>query len=153
MSLKIGDIAPEFTGTDENGQKISLADFKGKKIVLFFYPKDMTLNCTIEACNLRDHHYDLISKGIQVIGISADSEQKHEQFKTKYNLPYPLIADVERKIINAYGVWGSKHFLGIPFKGIQRITYVIDENGFIEAIIDKVKSQSHTEQILEVIKK
>lgn len=154
MGLKIGDKAPEFVGTDENGQKISLADFRGKKVVLFFYPKDMTLYCTIEACNLRDNYSDLQNLGIQVIGISADNEQKHEQFKTKHNLPFPLIADTEKKIINAYGIWGTRWFLGIlPSEGIRRTTFVIDELGNIEAIIDKVKSRSHTEQILEVIKK
>lgn len=153
MSLKIGDIAPGFTGIAENGQKVSLADFKGKKVVLFFYPKDMTLNCTIEACNLRDNHFELREKGIEIIGVSADNEETHDRFKKTYALPYPLIADTDKKIINAYGVWGSKRFIGIPFRGIQRTTFLIDEQGKIEAIIDKVKSGSHTRQILEFINK
>lgn len=151
MNLKVGDRAPDFVGTYENGQKMSLADFTGKKVVLFFYPKDMTLNCTIEACNLRDNYFDLLYKGIQLIGISADDEQKHEQFRTKYDLPFPLIADTDKKITNAYGVWGRKSFFGIPFEGIQRTTFIINEEGIIEAIIDKVKPRSHSSQILEVM--
>lgn len=153
MELKVGDKAPGFAGTTENGQIISLADFRGKKVVLFFYPKDMTLNCTIEACNLRDNYSELQNIGITIIGVSADTGQKHEQFKTKYDLPYPLIADTDKKIINAYGVWGPKRFIGFQFQGIRRTTFLIDEEGTIEAIIDKVKSRSHTQQILELINK
>jgi len=153
LNIKIRDKAPEFTGTAENGEKISLADFKGKKVVLFFYPKDMTLNCTIEACNLRDKHFELREKGIEIIGISAGNEQRLEEFKDMYDLPFPLIADTDKTIINTYGVWGSKRLIGIPFKASQRTTVLIDELGRVEAIIEKVRSGSHTQQILELTNK
>lgn len=151
MRLKIGDTAPDFAIVDENGQKVSLTDFRGKKVVLFFYPKDMTLNCTIEACNLRDSYFDWKSKGIEIIGISADDEQRHDQFKARHDLPYPLVADTKKEIIEAYGVWGRKRLLGVPFTGIRRTTFIIDERGCIEAIIDKVKSRSHNKQIEKLI--
>jgi len=153
LNLKVGDRAPVFAGTDEGGREVSLADFKGKWVALFFYPKDMTLNCTIEACNLRDRHYDLLNKGVQVIGVSADTEKSHEEFKTKYNLPYPLIADTTKAIVNAYGVWGTKRFLIFPFDGIRRTTFVINPEGKIEAIINKVNSNNHADQILKLITK
>lgn len=147
--LKIGDKAPEINALDENGETITLEQFKGSKVVLFFYPRDNTPTCTVEACNLRDHHSDLLKKGYKVIGVSADTARKHQNFIKKFNLPYPLIADTDRKVINDYGVWGPKKFMGREFDGIHRTTFVIDESGMIENIIEKVKAKEHTAQILE----
>lgn len=148
-TLKAGDKAPEFIGTDQDGNTISLSDFKGKKVILYFYPKDNTPTCTVEACNLRDNHSDLQSKGFEVIGVSPDSEKKHQNFISKYDLPFTLLADTDHTIMNAYQVWGEKKFMGRIFDGVHRITFVIDENGMIERVFEKVKSKIHTEQILE----
>lgn len=147
--LKIGDRAPEFEALDERGNVIRLSDFKGKRLVLFFYPKDMTLYCTIEACNLRDNYLTLIEKGFQIIGVSADSQERHTKFKLKHSLPFPLLLDEDKKLINAYGVWGEKRMAGLKFQGIRRMTFVMDESGIIIAIFDKVKSADHAAQILE----
>lgn len=145
--LKEGAKAPDFKGKDENGKDISLKDFTGKKVVLYFYPKDDTPGCTAQACNLRDNYKALIKKGYAVIGISADDEKKHKKFKEKYKLPFPLIADVDLNIIKKYDVWGEKQFMGRIFDGIVRTTFVIDEKGKIEEIITKVDTKNHTEQI------
>lgn len=147
--LTAGDTAPYFTGTDQNGNEIKMDDFRGKKIALYFYPKDNTPGCTTQACNLRDNYQDLQKAGYQVIGVSADSVKSHKKFEEKYDLPFPLIADTDKKIIEDYGVWGPKKFMGKKYDGIHRITFLIGETGKIEKIIDKVKTKSHTEQILE----
>lgn len=147
--LKVGDIAPDFTGKDATGKEVSLDDFKGKKVVLYFYPKDLTPGCTAEACNLRDNYSTLKKAGFVVIGVSADSEASHAKFAEKKELPFTLLADTDKKIINAYGVWGPKQFMGRHYDGIHRKTFVIDENGKIERIFEKVKTKAHAEQILE----
>lgn len=149
--IEEGESAPDFLGKDQNGKTISLSSFHGKKVVLFFYPKDNTPGCTAQACNLRDHHSDLLNKGINVIGVSADSEIKHQKFIAKYALPFPLIADVDKSIIQAFGVWGEKNFLGKTYDGIHRTTFVIDEKGIVAKRIDKVKTKDHTNQILEAL--
>jgi len=148
-TLKIGDQAPGFESTDQNGKQINLKDFKGKKVVLFFYPKASTPGCTAEACNLRDNHQDLLNKGYVVIGVSADSEIRQLKFAKKNELPFSLLADENKEVINAYGVWGPKKFMGKTYDGIHRITFIIDENGIIENIIIKVKTKNHTAQIME----
>lgn len=147
--LKEGDNAPEFKVTNELGEQMTLADFSGKKLVLYFYPKDSTPGCTAESCNLRDHYTDLKTKGFEVLGVSADNEASHQKFIKKHELPFHLLADTEKQVLNAYGVWGPKNFMGRTFDGIHRTTFVIDENGIIERIFTKVKTKEHTEQILE----
>lgn len=147
--LKVGDKAPEFTARDENGNTISLSDYKGKKLVVFFYPAANTPTCTVEACNLRDHYKELKNKGYEILGVSADTQRKQLNFKKKFNFPYPLLADVDKEVINAFGVWGPKKFMGREFDGIHRTTFVIAENGTIERVIDDVKSKEHASQILE----
>lgn len=144
-----GDKAPEFKGKDQSGNDIQLSDFKGKKVVLYFYPKDDTPGCTAEACNLRDNYALLKSKGIEIIGVSADTQAKHQKFIDKHELPFPLIADTEKEVIEAYGVWGEKKFMGRVYDGIHRVTYVIDESGTVVKRFDKVKTKEHAEQILE----
>jgi len=151
-TLKIGDKAPEINAKDQNGIPISLKDFIGKKVIVYFYPKDDTPGCTAEACNLRDNYEQLISTGFKIIGISADDEKKHQKFSDKYHLPFPLIPDTEKKIINAYGVWGPKKFMGRTFDGINRTTFVVSEDGKIEKIFSKVDTKNHTQQILEEYK-
>lgn len=148
LVLKVGDKAPEFEGKDENGNSLSLTEYKGKKVVLYFYPKDSTPGCTVQACNLRDNYAFLQSKGYEVIGVSADSERRHQNFIKKNELPFKLLADTEKEVIEAYGVWGPKKFMGREFDGIHRTTFVIDENGVIEDIITKVKTKEHTAQII-----
>lgn len=147
--LKPGDKAPQFIGLDQDGKKVSLGNFLGKKVVLYFYPKDSTPGCTAQACDLRDNYQMLIGKGYIVVGISADSQKSHQKFIEKNNLPFPLIADTEKEIIKAFGVWGPKKFMGKTFDGIHRTTFVIDENGIIEEIIDKVNTKEHTTQIVK----
>lgn len=149
MSIKEGSKAPAFKGVDQNGDKVSLSDFKGKKVILFFYPKDDTPGCTAQACNLRDNYHDLISKGYQVIGISTDSVKSHKKFEEKFSLPFPLIADEEKKIVEKYNVWGEKQFMGNTFMGTIRTTFLIDEEGKIKKIIEKPDSQNQTEQVLK----
>jgi peroxiredoxin Q/BCP len=148
--LKKGDKAPLFEGKDENGQLIRLQDLlgKGQKIVLYFYPKDNTSGCTAQACNLRDHHDTLLSKGYQVIGVSVDDEKSHQKFIAKYNLPFPLIADTDHQIVQQYGVWKEKSMYGRKYMGTVRVTFIIDEQGNIEDIIEKVKTTDHVNQIL-----
>ena len=147
--FKVGDKAPDFTAKDEQGNTISLSDYKGKKLVLFFYPKASTPTCTTEACNLRDNFQDLKDNGYEILGVSADSAKRQLNFKDKYNFPYPLLADEDKKVLKAYDVWGEKKFMGRTFDGIHRVTFVIDENGVIEKVIDNVKAKIHSEQILE----
>ena len=147
--LKIGDKAPEINGVDQDGNPISLNKYKGKKVILYFYPKDNTPGCTVESCNLRDNYEDLINRGYDVIGVSADNEKSHQKFIDKFNLPFNLIADTDKKVLNDYGVWGEKKFMGKTYMGIHRNTFIISENGTIEDIIEKVKTKAHTEQILE----
>ena len=148
-TLKEGDKAPDFKVINELGDEMSLADFSGKKLVLYFYPKDNTPGCTAESCNLRDHYADLKTKGFEVLGVSADNEVSHQKFIKKHELPFHLLADTEKEVLNAYGVWGPKKFMGRTYDGIHRTTFVIDENGMIERIFTKVKTKEHTEQILE----
>lgn len=148
-TLKIGEKAPDFKGIDQNGKEISLSDFKGKKVVLFFYPKASTPGCTAEACDLQNNIERFVNANYQVIGVSADSQKRQLNFTTKNNLEYPLIADEDKVIINAYGVWGPKKFMGREYDGIHRTTFIIDENGLIEDIISKVKTKEHTNQILK----
>lgn len=148
-TLKVGDKAPNFNSKDQNGNSISLADYKGKKLVLFFYPKASTPGCTIEACNLRDNYERFQSLGYEILGVSADSEKRQTNFRNKYNFPYPLLADEDKVVINAYNVWGPKKFMGRTYDGIHRITFVIDENGIIEQVITKVKTKAHTAQLLD----
>jgi peroxiredoxin Q/BCP len=146
--LKIGDEAPNFKGTDQNGSIVRLEDFKGKKLVLYFYPKDSTPGCTAEACNLRDNYQMLMDKGFAIVGISADTETSHKKFSEKNNLPFSLIADTTKEIIKSYGVWGEKKFMGKTFDGIHRVTFIISEKGIVEYIFEKVDTKNHTSQIL-----
>ncbi|MCK0179359.1 thioredoxin-dependent thiol peroxidase [Flavobacteriaceae bacterium S0862] len=148
-SLKIGDKAPDFQAKDQDGNIISLSDYKGKKLVLFFYPKASTPGCTVEACNLRDNYERFQSSGYEILGVSADSEKRQSNFRNKYDFPYPLLADEGKTVINAFGVWGPKKFMGREFDGIYRTTFVIDEHGVIEDVITKVKTKEHTSQILK----
>ena len=151
-NLKIGDTAPNFSGVDENGKELSLDSFKGKKLILYFYPKDMTPGCTTESCNLRDNYDLLLEKGFEILGVSADSEKRHQKFIEKYDLPFSLLADEEKEVINAYGVWGPKKFMGREFDGIHRTTFVINEDGKLAAVIKKVKTKDHSQQILDELK-
>lgn len=147
--LKVGDKAPDFRAKDQDGKEISLSQFKGKKVLLYFYPKDNTPGCTAEACNLRDNYSDLVKKGYEVIGVSADNEKSHINFKGKFQLPFSLIADVDKKVIMAYGAWGEKQMYGRSYEGILRKSFVISEDGKIEKIIEKVKTNDHVRQIFE----
>jgi thioredoxin-dependent peroxiredoxin len=151
MKLQVGDKAPAIMAMDQNGNMISLDDYKGSKVILYFYPKDDTPGCTAEACNLRDNHEGLLSKGFKIIGVSADSAKSHQKFADKYNLPFPLIPDTDKKIVNDYGVWGKKKFLGKEYMGINRMTFVISEEGIILKIFDKVQTKDHSDQILAEI--
>jgi peroxiredoxin Q/BCP len=148
MKLKVGHKAPSINSIDQNGEKVSLDDYKGHKVILYFYPKDNTPGCTAEACNLRDNHDDLIEKGFRILGVSADSLESHKKFSDKYRLPFPLIPDTDKKILKDYGVWGLKKFMGREYEGIHRTTFIISEEGKIEKIISKVKTKDHTDQIL-----
>lgn len=149
MKLKVGDKAPAINAKDQNGNEITLAQFKGKKVVLYFYPKDSTPGCTKEACNFRDNYKALQEKGYEVVGVSADSEKSHLKFIEKYELPFPLIADTDQKVVNDYGVWGLKKFMGREYMGINRTTFLIDEKGRIEKVIEKVDTENSTQQILQ----
>jgi peroxiredoxin Q/BCP len=150
INLKEGDKAPVFKGKDQNGNTVSLTDFKGKRVVLYFYPKDMTPGCTAQACNLRDNYDSLLKKGYVVVGVSTDSEQSHQKFIAKYELPFTLLADEDKKIVNQYGVYGEKQMMGKVYDGIHRTTFLIDENGVIAHIIKKPDTKNQTEQILEI---
>jgi len=149
--LKAGQKAPEFTAKDQNGSTLSLSEFAGKKVVLYFYPKDDTPGCTAEACNFRDNYQGLTAQGIVVLGVSVDDEKSHQKFITKHNLPFPLLADTDKKIVEAYGVWGEKNMYGKKYMGIHRKTFLIDENGIISHIIDKVDTANSTAQVLELL--
>ncbi len=151
IKLVKGDKAPNFKGIDQNGDSISLEDLKGQRTVLFFYPKDLTPGCTTQSCNLRDNYSELKAKGFEVVGVSADNEVMHQKFIAKHDLPYRLIADTEKEVINAFGVWGPKKFMGKEYDGIHRTSFIIDANGIIEGIIPKVKTKDHTAQILAVL--
>jgi len=146
--LKIGDKAPQFSGLNQDGKQINLNDFAGKKIVLYFYPKDDTPGCTAEACNLRDNYTQMLEKGYAVLGVSTDSVASHKKFVTKYNLPFDLIADTEKQIVEAYGVWGEKKMYGNSYFGTNRTTFIIDPNGKIEEIIEQVDTKNHFSQII-----
>lgn len=147
-TLKVGDKAPEFSVNNQHGETVNLKDFKGKKVVLFFYPKASTPGCTAEACNLRDNYSSFQDKGYEIIGVSADSEKRQLNFSNKQELPYSLLADENKDVIMAYGVWGPKKFMGREYDGIHRTTFVIDENGIISDVISKVKTKDHAAQIL-----
>ncbi len=147
-TLNIGDQAPNFEAKDQNNNTIKLSDYKGKKLVLFFYPRASTPGCTVEACNLRDNYQQFIKNGYAILGVSGDTAKKQENFKNKNELPFPLLADVDKEVINAYKVWGLKKFMGKEYEGIYRTTFIIDENGKIEDIILKVKTKDHSAQIL-----
>lgn len=148
-TLTKGDKAPDFSGVDQDENKHSLSDYKGKKLVVFFYPGASTPTCTVEACNLRDNFERFKALNYELLGVSADTPKKQGSFRNKYSLPFPLIADEDKSVINAFGVWGPKKFMGRLFDGIHRTTFVIDENGIIEDVITDVKSKMHTEQILK----
>jgi len=147
MSLEAGQMAPDFEAQDQNGNTIRLSDYKGKRVALYFYPKDDTPGCTAQACNLRDNYDSLLSKGIQVIGVSIDSVASHKKFADKYNLPFPLVADSEQKIVEAYGVWREKNMYGKKYMGTVRETFMIDTEGKLEKVIAKVKTDAHAEQL------
>ncbi len=147
--LNEGDKAPAFSGTNQNGETITLEQFKGKKLILYFYPKDNTPGCTAESCNLRDNYADLSGKGYEVVGVSPDSEASHQKFISKQSLPFQLIADTDKEILKAYDAWGLKKMYGKEYEGVLRTTYIIDEEGSIVKIFKKVKTKEHTEQILK----
>ena len=148
-TLKQGDKVPNFTSIDEQGQTVSLQDFKGKKLIVFFYPKANTPGCTVEACNLRDHYKELQKQGYALLGVSADSVSKQLNFKNKYDFPFPLLADEDKIVIDTFGVWGPKKFMGKEYDGIHRMTFIINEDGVVDRVIDKVKTKDHAAQILE----
>lgn len=150
-TLKQGDKVPNFTVNDQDGNAVSLSDYKGKKLIVFFYPKASTPGCTAEACNLRDNYKLLRDKGFELLGVSADSEKRQTNFKNKYEFPFPLLADEEKQVINAFGVWGLKKFMGREYDGIHRKTFLVDENGVVEHVIDKVKTKDHAAQIFELV--
>ena len=149
--LKKGDKAPDFKGLNQNNELISLSDFKGKKLILYFYPKDNTPGCTAESCNLSDNYQAWIDKGYEVIGVSPDSVASHKKFADKYGFKFNLIADTEKEILQAYGVWGEKNMYGRKYMGVLRTTYVINDEGMIEEVFEKVKTKDHTNQIIKVL--
>jgi peroxiredoxin Q/BCP len=146
--LKVGDIAPSFSGTDQNGKQHTLADYKGKKLVVFFYPKANTPGCTAEACDLRDNYERFQANNFALLGVSADSAKAQKKFEEKYSFPFPLLADEDKSVIEAFGVWGPKKFMGKEYDGIHRTTFIIDENGTISDVITDVKTKVHASQIL-----
>lgn len=147
--LKAGDTAPGLNSVDQNGEKITLEQYKGKKVVLYFYPKDMTPGCTAQSCNLTENYSDLQAKGYEVLGVSCDSVKRHKKFIEKYNLAFSLVSDEDQKVVQDYGVWVLKKFMGREYMGITRTTFIIDENGIIEEVITKVDTKNHTSQILK----
>ncbi len=151
-TLKEGDKAPEFTAKDQNGKTVSLHDYHGKTVVLYFYPKDDTPGCTAEACDFRDNYEYLQSQGYEVIGVSTDDEKSHKKFESKYSLPFTLIADHDQKIVNNYGVWVEKNMYGKKYMGTQRTTFIIDANGVISHIITKVDTKNSSQQVLDLLK-
>ncbi len=150
--LKKGDKAPDFTGNNQDGKSLNLKDFKGKRVILYFYPKDDTPGCTAEACNLRDNYNDWIAKGYEVIGVSPDNENSHKKFKDKHQLPFTLISDPNHEILKAYGAWGMKKMYGKSYEGVLRTTYIINEDGIIDEVFTKVDTQNHSTQLLEALK-
>jgi peroxiredoxin Q/BCP len=146
--LNEGDQAPDFAGVDQHGKSLRLSEFSGKKLILYFYPKDDTPGCTAEACDFRDNYAGLLEKGFDVVGVSPDTEAKHNKFVHKYDLPFRLLADTEKEVIRAYGVWGKKKFMGREYDGVHRTTFIIDESGVIEKIITKVKTKEASAQVL-----
>jgi len=152
INLNVGDKAPDFVALNEFGQSTSLSDFLGKKVILYFYPKDMTPGCTAESCNLGENYSLLQEKGFIVLGVSPDSTNSHQKFIDKYNLPFSLIADEDKAVIKAFGVWGPKKFMGKEYDGVHRTTFIIDEDGVIEKVFSNVKTKDHTNQILESYK-
>lgn len=148
--LNPGDKAPPFTGTDQNGQEVSLQDFKGKNLILYFYPKDDTPGCTAEACNFRDNYASLTQKGYEVVGVSVDSQESHQKFREKYELPFTLLADENKKIVEDYGVWGERNMYGRKYMGTNRVTFVIDGEGTIKHVIRRVDSKNAAQQILDL---
>lgn len=152
VTLTEGTKAPAFSGIDQNGNKVALADYKGQKVVLYFYPQDLTPTCTIQACNLRDNYALLKKNGFVVIGISPDAISKHKKFEQRNQLPFTLIADTSQKILEKYGVWGEKQLFGHKYMGVHRTTFVLDEKGIIRKIFLKPKSKSHAEEILAAMK-
>ncbi|GBF19224.1 peroxiredoxin Q/BCP [Arenibacter algicola] len=147
-TLKVGDKVPTFSAKDENGNIINLSDYKDKKLIVFFYPKASTPGCTAEACNLRDNYAELKAEGYELLGVSADSQKRQLNFKNKYQFPFPLLADEDHTVINIFGVWGPKQFMGKKYDGIHRMTFVIDGDGVVEKVIDKVKTKDHAAQLL-----
>src|SRR6201996_1700429 len=150
-TLTAGTKAPDFTAKDQNGKTVSLSDFKGKTTILYFYPKDDTPGCTAEACDFRDNYQSMIGKGFEVIGVSTDDEKSHKKFETKYSLPFPLIADPDKKIVEAYGVWGEKNMYGKKYMGTIRKTFIINAGGVIDTIIDKVDTKNASQQVLDLL--
>ncbi len=151
-NLEVGDVAPAFTANNQNGKAISLNDFKGKKVILYFYPKDNTPGCNAEACNFRDNYQYFISKGFEVIGVSTDDEKSHKKFETKFELPFNLIADTERNVVEAYGVWVEKKLYGKTYMGTARKTFVIDEEGKILVIVEKINTKDASQQLIDLLK-
>ncbi|AWY00826.1 peroxiredoxin [Marinomonas primoryensis] len=149
MTIEIGQIAPDFSAKDQNGEIITLSQFKGKKVALYFYPRDSTPGCTAQACDLRDNYQTLLEQDFVILGVSTDTEKKHQNFIAKYNLPFPLIADTEKDVHELYGTWQLKKFMGRESMGTVRTTFIIDENGLISDIISKVKTKEHAAQILK----
>jgi len=147
-TLLVGDKVPYFTSKDQDGNAVSLSDFAGKKLIVFFYPKASTPGCTAEACNLRDNYAVLQSQGFELLGVSADSEKRQTNFRNKYKFPFPLLADEDHTVINTFGVWGPKKFMGREYDGIHRKTFVINEEGVVLKVIDKVKTKDHAAQLL-----
>jgi len=150
--LKEGQPAPEFKAVDQDGNELDIKSYKGKKLILYFYPKDNTSGCTAEACNLRDNYQDLKQKGFEVVGVSPDSEKSHKNFISKHDLPFKLISDSDKKVLKDYGAWGEKKLYGRIYEGVIRTTFIISEDGKIEKIIPKVKTKDHAAQILEELK-
>lgn len=149
--LKEGDKAPEFTAKDQNGNTVSLSDYKGKNVILYFYPKDDTPGCTAEACSFRDNYQSLLGQGFAVIGVSTDDEKSHKKFETKYSLPFPLIADTEKKIVEDYGVWVEKNMYGKKYMGTARTTFLINKEGVITSVIEKVNTANSSQQVLDLL--
>jgi peroxiredoxin Q/BCP len=152
IELTEGQKAPDFKSKDQNGNSISLSDFSGKDVILYFYPKDNTPGCTAEACSFRDNYQSLLKEGYEVLGVSTDDEKSHQKFIAKYDLPFPLIADTEKEIVEAYGVWVEKSMYGKTYMGVARKTFIIDKNGLIRKIIDKVDTKNSSGQVLDALK-
>ncbi len=150
-TLKVGDQAPAITATNQHGQTVSLSDFKGKKVILYFYPKDNTPGCTTEACNYHDNYQSLLADGFEVMGVSVNSERSHRNFASKYNLPFNLLVDTDKRIVNDYGVWAQKTLFGRKYMGTLRTTFVIDEDGVITHVIDKVDNKRASQQVRELL--